>query len=336
MVVEAGGYFNEADFNQYELWAWQNLYWRGGPTPTADANVIDPGGLVPRRRARSSTGRTASARRRGSARNGRASTGLRTSPPRLRPPSRRRLEAAQRQRRMLRHERTARGDEARRGGARLVVRDHQPQCRPRHVRPGSAPATWASAIRSGSKQSTLKTYLPDAVAAGARIVTGCFVERVLVDGGRAAGVAGRSLTTGAQLTVRAPQVVVAAGSLESPGRAAAVRHRRSGRRAVPAPASVHRRVRLLRRGHAGVVGRAARRADRRVRRRRRRPRLPDRGGSVHDRARRVGDPVRTAAQHKQSFEDFRHASTFIGLLRDRGGTAASTLDETGMACRGTR
>src|SRR5260370_22301157 len=33
VVVEAGGYFNEADFNQYELWAWQNLYWRGRPTP---------------------------------------------------------------------------------------------------------------------------------------------------------------------------------------------------------------------------------------------------------------------------------------------------------------
>src|SRR5436305_1162402 len=39
VVVEAGEYFNEADFNQYELWAWQNLYWRGGPTPSADRNV---------------------------------------------------------------------------------------------------------------------------------------------------------------------------------------------------------------------------------------------------------------------------------------------------------
>ena len=31
VVLEAGGYFNEADFNQIELWAYQNLYWRGGP-----------------------------------------------------------------------------------------------------------------------------------------------------------------------------------------------------------------------------------------------------------------------------------------------------------------
>ena len=35
VVLEAGGYFNEADFNQVELWGHQNLYWRGGPTPTS-------------------------------------------------------------------------------------------------------------------------------------------------------------------------------------------------------------------------------------------------------------------------------------------------------------
>ena len=34
VVLEMGGYHTEADFNQLELWAWQNLYWRGGPTPT--------------------------------------------------------------------------------------------------------------------------------------------------------------------------------------------------------------------------------------------------------------------------------------------------------------
>src|SRR5215208_3609042 len=39
IVLEAGGLFEEADFNGYELWAYQNLYWRGGPNPTADMNV---------------------------------------------------------------------------------------------------------------------------------------------------------------------------------------------------------------------------------------------------------------------------------------------------------
>ncbi len=39
VVLEAGGYFDESDFNQLELWAYQNLYWRGGPQQTADLNV---------------------------------------------------------------------------------------------------------------------------------------------------------------------------------------------------------------------------------------------------------------------------------------------------------
>ena len=38
-MLEAGGYFNESDFNQLELWAYENMYWRGGPQPTADFNV---------------------------------------------------------------------------------------------------------------------------------------------------------------------------------------------------------------------------------------------------------------------------------------------------------
>jgi choline dehydrogenase-like flavoprotein len=39
VVLEAAGYFNEADFKQIELLAYQEMYWRGGPNPTADGNV---------------------------------------------------------------------------------------------------------------------------------------------------------------------------------------------------------------------------------------------------------------------------------------------------------
>ena len=39
VVLEAGGYFDESDFNMLELWAYQNLYWRGGPVPTAEGNI---------------------------------------------------------------------------------------------------------------------------------------------------------------------------------------------------------------------------------------------------------------------------------------------------------
>src|SRR3954471_17516049 len=38
VVLEAAGYFNESDFKQLELLAYQEMYWRGGPTPTADGN----------------------------------------------------------------------------------------------------------------------------------------------------------------------------------------------------------------------------------------------------------------------------------------------------------
>ena len=39
VVLEAGRYRNEADFLQLEIPAFQELYWRGGPTPTADMNL---------------------------------------------------------------------------------------------------------------------------------------------------------------------------------------------------------------------------------------------------------------------------------------------------------
>src|SRR5262245_34845515 len=39
VVLEAAGYYNESDFNQLELPAYQQMFWRGGPTPTADGNV---------------------------------------------------------------------------------------------------------------------------------------------------------------------------------------------------------------------------------------------------------------------------------------------------------
>jgi choline dehydrogenase-like flavoprotein len=77
-----------------------------------------------------------------------------------------------------------------------------------------------SGCQKGCKQSTMKTYLQDASDAGARFVVGCHADRILVgDDGRATGVA--ATVTGAdgsraQLTVHAPTVVVACGSVESP------------------------------------------------------------------------------------------------------------------------
>jgi len=68
--------------------------------------------------------------------------------------------------------------------------------------------------RRGAKQSTLITYLQDAAARGARIVTNCDVRRVSFARGAAVGVEARCGRHA--VTVRAGAVVVAAGSVHSP------------------------------------------------------------------------------------------------------------------------
>lgn len=72
----------------------------------------------------------------------------------------------------------------------------------------------------GAKLSVDVSYLPDACARGALVVTDALVERVDVTGGVARGVRGRLLDAngakGAPLEVRARLVVVACGSLHTP------------------------------------------------------------------------------------------------------------------------
>ncbi|KAA1419301.1 oxidoreductase [Nocardioides humilatus] len=69
--------------------------------------------------------------------------------------------------------------------------------------------------RIGAKQSTAKTWLVDAHAAGARIYVGTRALKVTSANGRATGVEAVS-DSGAQVVVRARAVVVAAGSLQTP------------------------------------------------------------------------------------------------------------------------
>jgi choline dehydrogenase-like flavoprotein len=73
--------------------------------------------------------------------------------------------------------------------------------------------------QQGQKQSTLLTYLQDAANAGARFMVDCRAERILVEDGRAVGV--EALWTDRHgdsraVTVEAPIVVVAGGSIETP------------------------------------------------------------------------------------------------------------------------
>jgi choline dehydrogenase-like flavoprotein len=103
--------------------------------------------------------------------------------------------------------------------------------------------------RWGGKQSTPRTYLQDAYDAGAVIVARASAQRVLLDNGRAVGIEATVGGVGAlpgrtegarRLTVRAPLVVVAAGTVESPALLlrSGLRHRALGRNLYLHPATV--------------------------------------------------------------------------------------------------
>lgn len=68
--------------------------------------------------------------------------------------------------------------------------------------------------RLGAKQSTMRTYLEDAEAKGARIVVGANAHKVDIADGIATGISGS--VNGHRLTVKARAVISSAGSIESP------------------------------------------------------------------------------------------------------------------------
>jgi choline dehydrogenase-like flavoprotein len=219
VVVEAGGYFDESDFNQLELWAYQNLYYRGGPVPTLDGNVSLQAG------ANLGGGTTIN-----------WTNCLRTTPWVREEWAREHgLEgvdgAAYDHHLDAVLDRISANDECsdfngpsqrlREGAEALgwsftrVVRNADPSS----YDPGTA-GYIGFGDQSGSKQSMTKTYLQDAAGAGADILVRTGATRILVEGGRAAGIEARyeDPETGhaAGVVVRAPQVVVACGALESP------------------------------------------------------------------------------------------------------------------------
>ncbi len=219
VVLEAGGNRNEADFTGLELPAMRDMFWRGGPTPTADFNVsllaaatLGGGPTINW----SNCLRTPTWVREQWA----GEFGLRDV---TGPEFDRHLDAV---------------------CARLGVNDRCSDLNGPHLRMRDAAAAlgWSFTMlrrnadpacyspdsaghigfgdRSGAKLDVRRTYLRDAVDARARVVVHCAAQRVLVEGGRAAGVqaAYADPQTGAtsSVVVRAPRVVVACGSLESP------------------------------------------------------------------------------------------------------------------------
>jgi choline dehydrogenase-like flavoprotein len=219
VVLEAAGYFNESDFAQLELPAYQEMYWRGGPTPTAEGNVTLMAGTT------LGGGTTIN-----------WTNCLRTTPWVREQWAREfglegvdgpeydrhldhvleRIGATDRASDLNGpHQRLKEGCERLGFSFALIVRNADLD----RYDPASA-GYLGFGDRSGSKLSTEKTFLRDAVERDAQVLVRTRAQRVLVEGGRAAGVEARceDPETGAQasVTVRAPRVVVACGALESP------------------------------------------------------------------------------------------------------------------------
>jgi choline dehydrogenase-like flavoprotein len=218
VVVEAGGYFNEGDFNQQEMWAWQNLYYRGGPNPTADGNVtllagralgggttVNWSNSVPPRD---------DVRKRWDDEHGLdgvagpdfdahvdavlSRIGATEACSDHNGPHQRMIEGAERL-----------GWKVRRARLNLDPDRYDPEMAG-HTGYGD---------QTGAKLGAYRTWLQDASDHGARILVGTAVDRVLVEDGRAVGVAG--VATDAfgvrhEVRVHAPVVVAACGALETP------------------------------------------------------------------------------------------------------------------------
>jgi choline dehydrogenase-like flavoprotein len=188
--------------------------------------------------------------------------------------------------------------------------------------------------KSGAKQSTAKTYLADALEGGAEVIVRCFAQRVLTEGGRAAGVEALYLDpdSGAStaLTVRAPRVVVACGALESP---ALLLRSGIGGPAVGHNLHLHPCTAIFAQydedlrawwgaPHAGLVDHFADVED-------------GYGFLVEATQYATGTaaaalPFVSGDHHKAAMAEYKHGATFIGLVRDLGGGRV-TVDEAGQA-----
>lgn len=218
VVLEAGGYYNEADFNQFELWAYEHLYYRGGYFPSADGNVNLVAGAT------LGGGTTVNWMNCLRTRPGvRAEWAQEFGLVGLDSPEYDRHFDAVLTRILANdqcsdfngpHLRLKEGCEKLDYSFKRIVRNADPAC----YDPVSA-GYLGYGDQTGSKQSTAGTYLLDAYQRGAKLVANCQANRILVEHGRVVGIeatytgeAGRQVS----VTVRAPRVVVACGALESP------------------------------------------------------------------------------------------------------------------------
>jgi choline dehydrogenase-like flavoprotein len=212
IVVEAGGYFSEEDFDGAELDGYVRLYLGGGGVPTPDQSI----GLLA-----------------GFCLGGGTTVNYTWC---FRPPDHVRRDWT---------ERFGLDDWAGQDfddsldavWARIGVNaeNSMPSLRDERFRDGLAKLGWDSQVMQrnaigcseeicgqchygcpiGAKQSTLVTWLQDAYDAGARIVVNAPVEKVVIENGEAKGIEATT-ADGHKLTVRARAVAAAAGALNTP------------------------------------------------------------------------------------------------------------------------
>ena len=85
----------------------------------------------------------------------------------------------------------------------------------RHCAMGKECGYCGLGCRVGAKQSVVKTWLADANGSGTRLVVNTKIDRVLVEGGAARGIAGRT-AGGRPLTIRSRAVIVSCGAIHTP------------------------------------------------------------------------------------------------------------------------
>lgn len=218
IVVDAGEHYEEEDFTGHELDAFRRMYWRGGYTPTEDGNVLLIAGRT------LGGGTTVNWTNcvlppgwvRGEWADEHGLEGLDTQE------FDGHLEAVAHRISATDTCSDLNGPNQRLATGAEVLGLHWSRTRrnadPTCYDPASA-GHMGFGDRSGSKQTTVKTYLRDAVDADARVLPRCEIRRISTERGRASGVEGTYTHPDGRrvpVTVRAPRVIVAGGALETP------------------------------------------------------------------------------------------------------------------------
>lgn len=226
VVLEAGGHYDDADFDGGELEGWRRLYAQGGAAATHDQSV----GLLAGSCLGGSTvvNYSTSFRTPDKVRAEWATSGV---PAFTSDAYTRSLDAVcDRLGVNVDHNRLSRREELFRRGLRAL--DWHCDAMPRNVRgcdqEGPECGWCGFGCRRGAKQSTLKTWLVDAHASGARILVRTSARGVLLAGGAVRGVEAQT-ADGHRVTVRARAVVAACGAIQTP---ALLRRSGLGNRAI--------------------------------------------------------------------------------------------------------